>query len=287
MRQTVHVLQWAYGLGFSGLPPVDELEPSDGDGTPVVDVQSQPHGHPPAERLLDDQGGVRRLSDGRLLSLDRRGARAVFHGPPLSADLLAHPYLGPVATAFSRWQGRESFHAGAFVRGGRAWAVTGPRTAGKSTLLAALAAHGVPVLTDDILVTDGSAAYAGPRCVDLREVPPFEGLDLRPARRGDRLRLRLPSVERSVPLGGWFFLSWGPGVALERVSASALLGGLSARRAARQLRTDPAVLLALATLPAWRLVRPRRFDAVPGTLTLLDETVAAVVGSGPVPLVRR
>lgn len=287
MSQTVRVLQRAYGLDFSGLPRVDELEPSTDAGGPAVDVSSQPSGHPPAERLLDDEGGVRRLSDGRVLSLDRHRARAVFHGPPLTADLLAHPYLGPVATAFSRWQGRESFHAGAFVGGGRAWAVSGPRTAGKSTLLAALAAHGTPVLTDDILVTDGSEAYAGPRCVDLREAPPFAGLDLRRARDGARLRVRLPSTPPSVALGGWIFLSWGPDLLLERVPPKALLGALSARRAARQLRSDPAVLLALTTLPAWRLVRPRRFDAVPDTLALLDETVARVVTTGPVPPVRR
>lgn len=288
------MLQSAYGLTFAGLPRVEELEPAagptsePGDQGGVVAVRCQPYGAtPPAERALDSAGGVRRLRDGRLLSLDRRRSTAVFHGPPLGPDLLAHPYLGPVATAFSRWLGRESFHAGAFVREGRAWAVTGPRTAGKSTLLAALAARGTTVLTDDVLVTDGSAVHPGPRCVDLREEPPFGGLDLRRARRGDRLRLRLPGAVGPVQFGGWFFLAWGSATQVEAIPPTTALGVLAARRAGVQLASDPTVVLALSTLPTWRLSRPRRFDAVDATLDLLDATIATAVAAGPLPPVHR
>lgn len=281
------MLQRAYGLVFAGLPPVVELQPGGADGSgAVITISSTPEVTPPPERLLDEDGGVRRLADGRLLSLDRHRSQAVFHGPPLSPDLLAHPYLGPVATAFSRWRGRESFHAGAFVLGGRAWAVTGPRTAGKSTLLAALAARGTTVLTDDILVTDGELAFDGPRCVDLRERPPFDGLDLVAARRGERLRLRLPGTPGPVPLGGWFFLSWSDELEAEPVPAGTALGALAARRAGRQLPSDPAVVLSLSTLPVWRLRRPRRFDAVGATLDLLDRTVETTVSAGQPPVHR-
>jgi hypothetical protein len=275
------VLQRSYGLTFDGLPAVAELDPHVDPADPVVTVRVGPAEDEPVEELLGESGGIRRLADGRLLSLDRHRSTAAFYGPPLAPDLLAHPYLGAVATAFSRWQGREAFHAGAFVHGGRAWAVSGPRTAGKSTLLAALAARGTPVLSDDIVVTDGTVVFAGPRCLDLRDHPPFPGLDLEPARRGERLRLRLPAVPARVPLGGWLFLAWGPEPALERVPPGAALKTLLARRSAGQLSSDPQVLLALGTLPVWRLLRPRSFDAVGATLDLVDRTLQPVVAAGP------
>lgn len=284
------MLQRAYGLTFGGLPRVEELEPAatpDHEQGGVIHVRCEPDGAGPSERALDATGGVWRLRDGRLLSLDQHRSTAVFHGPRLSPDLLAHPYLGPVATAFGRWLGRESFHAGAFVQEGRAWAVTGPRTAGKSTLLAALAARGTTVLTDDVLVADGTVVHAGPRCVDLREEPPFAGLDLRRARRGERLRLRLPGAPGPVPLGGWFFLTWGSALQVEVVPPATALGALAARRAGAQLPSDPAVVLSVSTVPAWRLARPRRFDAVPATLDRLDATIAATVAAGPQARVQR
>lgn len=286
-RQTAQVQQRAYGLEFTGLPRVEELELGASPSSDSVDIRTDQSSAVPEERVVDADGGVRQLADGRLLSLDRRRSSAVFHGPPLSPDLLAHPYLGAVATAFSRWRGRESFHAGAFVAGGRAWAVTGPRTAGKSTLLAALAARGTPVLTDDVLVTDGRLAYPGPRCIDLREPPPFDGLDLHRARRDERHRLRLPGLPAPVPLGGWFFLSWSPGTEVEPVPPGTALGVLASRRAVPELPSDPATVLSLSTLPVWRLRRPRRFDAVAQTLELLDSTVGETVAAGPVPLVHR
>src|SRR3712207_8347650 len=42
------------------------------------------------------------------------------------------------------------------------------RSAGKSTLLAWLVLSGQPIVSDDQLVLDAGAVYAGPRCVDLR-----------------------------------------------------------------------------------------------------------------------
>lgn len=281
------MLQRSYGLTFAGLPAVDELDPHVDPADLVVDVRVGPADEEPTEEPLGATGGTRRLADGRLLSLDRGRSTAAFFGPPLTPDLLAHPYLGPVATAFSRWQGREAFHAGAFVLGGRAWAVSGPRTAGKSTLLAALAARGTPVLSDDIVVTDGTVVFAGPRCVDLREAPPFPDLDLSPARRGERLRLRLPAAPDRLPLGGWLFLSWADEPALEPVPSRTALGVLTARRSAGHLTSDPQVLLALATLPAWRFLRPRRFDAVEETLDLLDRTLGPAAAAAPSPVRRR
>ncbi|AVT39503.1 nucleotidyltransferase family protein [Plantactinospora sp. BB1] len=272
----------AYGLRVHGLDEVAELGPAREcrPDAPAVRV-GQAAGPPPGPLPLDGRRGVRVLADGRHLALDRDRGRATFYGPPLAADLLAHPYLGAVATVFNRWAGREAFHAGAFVLGGRAWALLGPRTAGKSSLLAALAAARVPVLTDDILVVDGTTGYAGPRCLDLRRPVPGLRLDCRPARRDSRSRVLLPPVPARVPLGGWLFLSWGEALGMTPLGAPELLARLACRRSWRNLPSDPATMLALATLPAWDLVRPPDWRLLDATCRLLTLTLTGSPAPAP------
>src|SRR5207302_1345877 len=71
---------------------------------------------------------------------------------PPAPDEMIHPRLGMVAAVYAHWRGDDAFHAGAFVHGGRAWAVVGAGEQGKSTLLAALHAQGLHVVADDTLV---------------------------------------------------------------------------------------------------------------------------------------
>lgn len=68
----------------------------------------------------------------------------------LGVDDAALYLLGPVMAFVLRLQGRMSLHAGVFRWRGAAWAVAGGPEAGKSTLTAALAKRGVPVLSDDV-----------------------------------------------------------------------------------------------------------------------------------------
>ncbi|MEU7586563.1 hypothetical protein AB0A95_09715 [Micromonospora sp. NPDC049230] len=264
-----------YGLRVHGLDESSELPPAEGGalGWPAVRVD-QLDVPPPPPVPLDDRRSTRILADGRTLSVDRLRGTATFYGPPLAPDVLAHPYLAPVATTVNRWAGRETFHSGAFVLAGRAWAVLGPRTAGKSSLLAALAARDVSVLTDDILVVDGVDAFAGPRCVDLRHPVPGVALPARGVRAGDRLRVGLPPIAPHVPLGGWLFPRWGDAVTLTRLPAAALLARLASRRSFGQLPSDPGALLSLAALPAWELTRPRDWAALDDTYRLVVDTVA-------------
>ena len=215
---------------------------------------------------------VRLLPDGRRLEMLQAPGTATFFGPPLEPGLLAHPYLGAAAALFSRWSGREAFHAGAFVVDGRAWVVVGERTAGKSSLLTTLAARGLPVLSDDIVVTDGSSVYAGPRCIDLREPVPGSTLHTIPARLDTRLRVALAPVCSQARLGGWLFLGWGA-QSMTPVVPERLLGRLAAGRTWRQLPSDPVTLLRLATVPAWDLIRPRDWAAVPSTVDRLLRTL--------------
>jgi hypothetical protein len=138
-----------YGLRVTGLDGTRLLPVGLENQIRVAVSQSRDDPERPA---LGADRAVLDLPNGRQLRLDRRAGTATFTGPPLSPDELVHPYLGAVASIFNRWAGREVFHAGAFVAGGRAWAVVGGREAGKSTLLAALADRGVPVVADDLVV---------------------------------------------------------------------------------------------------------------------------------------
>jgi hypothetical protein len=135
---------------------------------------------------------------------------------------LVHPHLAPGAAVLARWLGRETLHAGAVLAGGGAWAMLGDRESGKSSTLDWLAAHGHPVLADDLLVLDGSDVLAGPRCIDLRadaaqRLGAGEPLGVVGTR--ERWRLRLGPLASSAPLRGWGILDWGDDVAVEPVRA--------------------------------------------------------------------
>ncbi len=262
-----------YGLRVTGLAAEDLLLPAGNEQFPTVEVSRGSALSVAAEVTADR--AVIDVHDGRFVALDRARGQAVYSGPPLSDDDMVHPYFGPVSGIFSRWAGRESFHAGAFELGGRAWAVRGVREAGKSSLLAALAARGVTVLADDAFITDGAVAYTGPRCIDLRRPVPGVVGAFRHVRAATRHRLLLPAAAAQVPVGGWIFLRWSDEVRLEPVPAQALLGWLAAGRSFRQLDSDPSVLLALAARPAWILHRPRAWSGLEETSDALNATLGA------------
>jgi hypothetical protein len=177
---------------------------------------------------------------------------------------------------FAQWlPGRMAFHAGAFVSGERAWAVVGERHDGKSTLMAALALAGLPVLGDDTLVLDGIRCLSGVRCVDLRP-DAAEHLGIRDAvvtvRRGARERLPLDGRPREAPLAGWFFLNWADDFAIRELQTPERIARIARRQGwHRRGVTDPARLLDLAALPAWELSRPRDWTQLPQVLERVRE----------------
>ena len=193
---------------------------------------------------MDQRGGVRSCRTVALCSSNAHPDEPRFTVHRCPRTCIAHPYLGPVAVGFNRWAGREVFHAGAFVAAGRAFMVLGPRTAGKSTLMAAIAATGAPILADDLVVTDGEVVFAGPRSVDLREPIPGDALaaplpELRSARDGTRWRVPLPAIASRYPLGGWFCLRWSDRTAADPVPMPSLLGRLAAYRSHGSTRLGP------------------------------------------------
>ena len=151
--------------------------------------------------------------------------------------------------------------------------MVGGREAGKSSLLAALAARQLPVLADDLVITDGQDAFCGPRTIDLRQPIPGSSEPLTPARDASRWRVALPPMSGAMPLGGWIYLGWSAEVSMRAVPVSVLLARLAAGRIWPALPSDPATLLALAARPAWDLGRPADWARMDETVDLILQTL--------------
>lgn len=267
----------AYGLAVAGLESQRELLVPAPAAWPGISVGIDPPAAVDPTLLLTER--LARYPDGAggHAAIDRGDGRLRFGGPrPLGLDEVVHPRLGMAAAVYAHWLGRAAFHAGAFVEHGRAWAVIGERGDGKSTLLAALALAGRPVIGDDTLVLDGAGCLAGVRCIDLRPGTAARlgcREDVVAVRRGARERLRLGPVAPAGPaLGGWLLLAWGerlelrPLAAAERLARLARPGGWHRRGA-----PDTSLLLELAALPAWELRRRRDWAELPAVLERLRE----------------
>ena len=153
----------------------------------------------------------------------------------------------------------------------------GDRCGGKSSLLAALAVNGIDVVSDDVLVVnERREAYPGPRTVDLREDAAIalgvgEEIGVTGAR--ERWRLKLPPLDGALPLGGWIFTDWSDELRMRHLPASETLRRLFTNRSITVPPRNPAAFLQLSALPAWELLRPRSWAAVPETLEVLLGTL--------------
>jgi hypothetical protein len=178
--------------------------------------------------------------------------------------------------------GRDTFHAGAVIIGGRAWAILGDREAGKSSALAWFQTHGITVMTDDVLAIAGDIALAGPRCIDLRPEASAHfdlGRDLGVIGLRERRRIDLGPCPAEVPLGGWVYLDWASDYGLHPVD-----GGTALRRLLGSLGVnvapDPVKLLDLTALPARRFCRPRSWASLDNSMQRLTEELALLSGVG-------
>jgi hypothetical protein len=218
------------------------------------------------------------------VDLERDARTSTIHVPDApTVQEIAQPRLGITAIVAAHWRGEQSFHAGAFLAGGAAWGVLGGKGAGKSSLLATLAAMDVPVLADDLLVVDGRlAALAGPRCIDLREQAAAalgmgESIGVVGTRK--RWRVRLGSVPCQAPLGGFVCLEWGEPEVRElspdqRVRA--LFANLALLLGERRDATLLSALMELFALPTLSVRRPREIAQIDQTAERLLHAIGGL-----------
>ena len=267
----------AYGLRLEGVEAGRPLLVPADPHWPTFQIRSEV-GEPPWRQsdVVTDSEAELRLQTGGEVRIERDGLVLFTTRRLVEGWELIHPYLAPVAAVAGYWFDRESFHAGAFVVDGAAWAVLGERDAGKSTLLASLALRGVTVLSDDMLILDGVAPFAGPRSIDLRSAAARhlgvgEPLGIVGAR--ERWRLRLGPITASAALRGWIFPVWGNQTDVSELTPHERVARLGSQRGLRLPAKDPARLLDLAALPAWELRRPRDWDALDAATNLILDLV--------------
>lgn len=136
----------------------------DDDGGPILTVQKLERGE--YFRFI--------YSDGTEFVVDRRGSRiwATWRAPWTVEDMATY-LLGPVLGFVLRQRGVPSLHASGLVVGNRVIGLLGPAGSGKSTVAAAFARRGFPVITDDILAftEEGDRFWVQPAYPRLRLWP--------------------------------------------------------------------------------------------------------------------
>lgn len=197
--------------------------------------------------------------------------------PPVPGALV-HPLLTVGISIHARWRGDVTIHAGAFETEEGAWGIMGARQAGKSAMLASLADRGRPIVADDLLTIQDGSVWAGPDCVDLRPdiAERFGARYLGVVGGRPRFRLSTPPSRPRVPLRGFFVLDWHdrPTVTAEPLPLKERLEWLYRQDYIRLVGDpDPAKIVPLVVLPAWRLTRPRSWDATDAAVERLLETV--------------
>lgn len=270
-----------YGLDLHGVGDAAALLGPVPDGAPTLTVRLSSPAEEIVSEWVDERSAGFRLQGGGSAVVDRAAGRTLLRMPDAEAvphEQLVHPFLSTSAAVVNRWHGRDSFHAGAFVVGGGAWAVLGDKGRGKSTLLALSALRGLEVLADDLLVLDDGHALRGPRCIDLRAdaaevIGDAEDLGVVGARH--RARLRLGGAPASAPLRGWVFPVWSDQARVEPLAVGQRLGRLLGNLSLRLSPVDPARFLRYASLPCLVLSRPRDWSAAEDGVGVLVETLEA------------
>lgn len=271
-------MRGAYGFKLAGVGDASAQLVEPGAGWPTLAIERVTGTGEAKQSVVGANRAEIELVAGDHLSLQRSPLRATFTtSEPLSDDALVHPYLAPAAAVAGYWLGRESFHAGAVALHGGVWAVVGEKESGKSSLLAALVLQGYAVLADDVLVVDGTTAFAGPRSIDLRREPAKQlgvGEPLGTIGDRERWRLRLGQVESTGRLRGWVFLAWGDSIEAVPTTAAERLQKLLRHRMVKGLPPpDPLFLLELSALPGFELRRPRQWSQLESAGSRLIETL--------------
>jgi hypothetical protein len=266
-----------YGFRIAGVLDNRDLLVEARSNWPLLEVTSRVDKVDQRVTVVSEQHAELKLIEGITARLDRSPPRVEFITPtPLSSKAIVHPFLSGVVPIHCHWMGRTSLHGGAFIHDNRAWAILGDREGGKSTLLAQLAAQGLAIVADDLVVIEDDLVYAGPRSIDLR-VNPAQGMG--PAdfigRVGarERWRIQLGPIPSQVPLGGFFFLELAERSEIRRLAGVERMLRISAGRSLMLPLADPMTLPRLAALPGWEVLRSARFEDLP---TITEQMLQAI-----------
>ncbi len=293
-----------YGLTLRADRRLPHLVDAQGEGCRVVAVRFATGARPDSAlrvRFGSDRAAIEFAVDraGTRIWVDWSGDDArpsITH----ATTLLAGPVLGGVL----RLRGTTSLHGCAVAVDGAAIVLLGAGGAGKSTLAAALAQRGHPVLADDVVAIgphpEGFTVQPGYPCLRLThatiEVLRRQGdppRDAGPVLAGDAKRFAALSADPAatawrfspepVRLRAVYVLTREPGLVAPRIGA---LGGAERlTQLVRHLRTalwpltpdaraaELARLARLAaSIPIYRLACPDAIDALAGTCGLLAGT---------------
>ncbi len=261
------VRRGAYGIGLAGAAADHPSLPIAPAAWPVWSITW-------SEKSLEGPEVERYpLPDGGAVSLDPESRSAVVSGlPEPSVSAILHPWLSFVATVVAHRRGSATFHAGAFVHDGRAWAVLGEKHAGKTSTLAWLSQNGDVVTSDDLVVLDGLTSLSGPGCLDLRR-PTAEHLGVgerdTPLPGRERWRLWLPPPPATHRFAGFLLPAWGERSEIAPVAPRQRIEEVVRHRAYLAPEGGEAGLLALAGLPVLRWTRPKDFAALPDAVAVM------------------
>src|SRR5579875_3652072 len=269
-----------YGLTLTGLDGAAKslpAAPADALTVHVTHLVGTPD--PDIEEVLTADHAHLRLADHQsVATVDRTAARIVLTVVREYPDeQLLHPFISGSAAVTNRWLERNSFHAGAFVNAGRAWIVLGDKGLGKSTLLAAMDLAGLPTVSDDLVVVDGTTVYSGPGFIDLRPDAADRlgiGTSIGVVGARERSRYYLTPPAFCYPLGGWITLRWGESVDVASVGLRDRLLHLHQNSAVRRAPVDPAGFVQLVAHPFLMLTRPRDWRSLADAVAKLRQATA-------------
>jgi hypothetical protein len=272
----------AYGFRIEGVGSAERLLATVPADAPRLSLVQELDDRPAPAPSIDASSAIVGLLPAGWLELDRAVATAKYHVPaPIGTEALVHPYLAPAAAIAAVWQGWDPYHAAGVVIDDGVWAISGEREAGKSTLVAALAARGHTVMADDLLVVRDEDVLAGPRTIDLRDdhagrFGATRSLGVTGMRA--RWRIDLPPPPPAARLRGWIYPGWADATSIEPLPLASRVALPQLQRAATFTSPRPEHALWLARLPALRFSRKRDWNDLDTGIDALLEALREVGG---------
>jgi hypothetical protein len=288
----------AFALTIASDIPLNDLPPGSGDADVVVRIGplAEPRpGDVDAWTINASPGDTHGWAAGAGAFLVCGGAEIVIDPLPNADERsLRLAIVGPLLGVILAQRGRFVLHASTVAIDGRAVAFAGPSGRGKSTLAAALARAGHPLIADDMTVIDTSAVrpVVQPGFPRVKLWPDSaealaEDVDALPRIHPDRTKRSLPMTDSfhpaALPLARCYLLEDGDSEAASEVAGTECI--MSLVRLTYQASwmhetgSSGANLLECGALArsgvVRRLYRRRSFDALPEVMRFIESDVRA------------